>query len=124
MPCCYLHNNLSYKIHVTKYVYYFYLYKGREYGGVGAAFWLYAILSVRAVTNITTAYNKPQSSWELRCYGLLRSEWWSFLTDSSGQPCDPIFSGQEPIGHQGSGPLTRRISCARKVGKELPLLSA
>ena len=45
------------------------MFKGRKYGGVVAEFWLYAILSVRAVTNVNTAYNKPRSNWELAVMG-------------------------------------------------------
>jgi hypothetical protein len=93
-------------------------------GGDGRVLIIHDLECTYCHTNVTTAYNKPRSNWELRYYGLLRSEWWSFLTDSSGQPSGPIFRGQEPIGHQGSGPLTRRISCTRNVGKELPLLAA
>ena len=38
---------------------------------------------------------------ELRSSGLLRSEWWPFLPDVSGQPIGPIFKGQE----SRSGPI-------------------
>jgi hypothetical protein len=31
----------------------------------------------------------------MRSCGLLRSEWWQFLTDLSGQPTGPIFRGQD-----------------------------
>ena len=32
--------------------------------------------------------------WEMRSSGLLRSEWWKFLTDVSGHPIGPIFRVQ------------------------------
>jgi len=31
-------------------------------------------------------FGLPQRRWELRSSGSLRSEWWQFLTDVSGQP--------------------------------------
>ena len=30
----------------------------------------------------------------LAFFGILRSVWWQFLTDASGQPIGPIFKGQ------------------------------
>jgi len=36
-----------------------------------------------------------RSRWELRSCGLLRSEWWQFLTDISVQPDGTIIRGQE-----------------------------
>jgi len=34
-----------------------------------------------------------RSWWEPRFSGLLRSEWWQFITDVSGQTIGPIFRG-------------------------------
>jgi hypothetical protein len=37
------------------------------------------------------------SSWDLRSAGILRSVWWQFLADVSGQPVSSIFKGQEVL---------------------------
>jgi hypothetical protein len=51
----------------------------------------------RAISQDTVNVNvsKTVSVKELRSSGLLCNEWWSLLTNVSGQPIGPIFNGQE-----------------------------
>jgi len=39
-----------------------------------------------------------QCKWDMRCFGILRSVEWQFITDVSGQPIGVIFNGHPVLG--------------------------